>query len=203
MQYQEFNGIRFYQTNENDYFRYSTNGTTVLMHRYVWEFYNCKIPKGYHVHHIDGNKANNDISNLQLLKGTEHWALHGKLLTEEERAWRRQNVVINAVPKAVEWHKSSDGKEWHRQQYLATKDVLHERTEKTCLHCGTLFMGEHGAKFCSNSCKSAYRRSNGLDNVERVCTVCGKSFVVNKYRTTQCCSRSCGAKLQHMKAKGN
>ena len=90
MQYQEFNGIRFYQTEPTDYFRHSVNGTTILMHRYVWEFYNCKIPKGYHVHHRDGNKANNDISNLALLYGAEHWKLHGKLLTDEEREWRRQ-----------------------------------------------------------------------------------------------------------------
>ena len=30
------------------------------------------------VHHIDGNKLNNDISNLQLMKHAEHTALHNR-----------------------------------------------------------------------------------------------------------------------------
>ena len=30
------------------------------------------------VHHIDGNKKNNDINNLQLLTNKEHATLHGK-----------------------------------------------------------------------------------------------------------------------------
>lgn len=31
------------------------------------------------VHHVDGNKANNDISNLQLMSHGEHTSLHNKL----------------------------------------------------------------------------------------------------------------------------
>ncbi len=197
MQYQEFNGIRFYQTEPTDYFRHSVNGTTILMHRYVWEFYNCKIPKGYHVHHRDGNKANNDISNLALLYGTEHWKLHGKLLTDEEREWRRQNIVENAVPKAVEWHKSEAGREWHKQQYEKTKTALHRLRTLTCLNCGSVYEGGATSKFCSNRCKSAYRRRSGVDTVERTCVVCGKHFMCNKNRTADCCSPACRAIYGH------
>lgn len=162
MKYQEFNGIKFYQTSETDYFRHSVKGTTLLMHRYVWEFYNCKIPKGYHVHHIDGDKSNNDISNLQLLKGAEHWGLHGKLLTEEEREWRRQNIVTKAVPKAVEWHKSEEGKQWHKQQVANRRD---NRTTRicTCLECGKEFsvFSNKNSKYCSGACKArAYRKAH-------------------------------------------
>lgn len=202
MKYQEFNGIRFYQTEDTDYFRHSVKGTTILMHRYVWEFYNCKIPKGYHVHHIDGDKSNNDISNLQLMKGTEHWELHGKILTEEEREWRRQNIIKNAVPKATEWHKSDEGKAWHKAQYERVKDALHRRDEHICQQCGKSFIGTYTSKFCCNACKSAYRRDSGVDNVERVCVMCGKTFITDKNREARCCSRSCRAKYGHMKKEG-
>lgn len=38
------------------------------------------------VHHIDGNKSNNDISNLMLLTNEEHVRLHGKLRRMKKEA---------------------------------------------------------------------------------------------------------------------
>ena len=35
-----------------------------------------EIPKGFHIHHIDGNKTNNDMSNLALLSAGAHTRLH-------------------------------------------------------------------------------------------------------------------------------
>lgn len=202
MEHQEFNGITFYQTTPKDYFRHSLGKTTILMHRYVWEYYNCPIPKGYHVHHKDGNRANNDISNLELLKGTVHEKLHGRLLTDEQREWRRNNLNTNARPKAVAWHKSEKGKEWHKEQYQMTRESLHKVDTHTCLNCGIEYEGEPISKFCSNRCKSAYRRKSGIDNVERKCVICGKVFMTNKYRKSVCCSHSCVAKYQHQKRGG-
>lgn len=40
--------------------------------------YKIKIPKGYHIHHIDENKRNNNIDNLQLLKADYHAILNLK-----------------------------------------------------------------------------------------------------------------------------
>ena len=57
------------------------NGERHLKHRYIWELHNGKIPKGYEVHHIDGNTHNNDISNLTLLSIKEHRSLHAKRQT--------------------------------------------------------------------------------------------------------------------------
>lgn len=200
MKHQEFNGITFYQTNDNDYFRHSVNGTTILMHRYVWEYYNCKIPKGYHIHHIDGDKCNNDISNLQLLKGTEHEILHGRLITDEDRKWRRNNIISKAVPKAQEWHKSDVGKEWHRQQVKYRKDNRSMRTY-ICMQCGKEFetFSNRSSKFCCNACKSKYRRDNNLDCIRKICAFCGKEFLTNKYQVAMFCSRECSNKSR----KGN
>lgn len=197
MEHQEFNGITFYQTSPKEYFRHSVGATTILMHRYVWEYYNHTIPKGYHVHHKDGNRANNDISNLELLKGAEHEKLHGKLLTDEQREWRRNNLNMNARPKASEWHKSEEGREWHKEQYTRTADKLHQKFEFTCLNCGKVFQGEYGSKYCCNACKSAYRRKQNKDLVERICVICGKSFLSNIYSKSKCCSRHCAVILGH------
>jgi hypothetical protein len=34
-------------------------------YRKIYENHYGKIPNGYHIHHIDGNPFNNDISNIQ------------------------------------------------------------------------------------------------------------------------------------------
>lgn len=54
----------------------------------------CDIPDGYDVHHIDGNKLNNSIYNLELVNRFEHNSYHksgersplyGKQQTEEHK----------------------------------------------------------------------------------------------------------------------
>ena len=39
----------------------------IYEHRIVYEKHHGPIPSGYDVHHRDGDKLNNDISNLELL----------------------------------------------------------------------------------------------------------------------------------------
>ena len=51
----------------------------VKYHHYVWEKKFEKVPKGYHLHHINLNKLDNRIKNLQLLSAKEHGELHGRL----------------------------------------------------------------------------------------------------------------------------
>jgi hypothetical protein len=47
------------------------------LHILIFEdFYKFKIPKGYLIHHKNGDKLNNCILNLQLLSKKEHSALH-------------------------------------------------------------------------------------------------------------------------------
>lgn len=48
----------------------------ILVHRYVWEKYNGKIPSGYVVHHKDRNRLNYSIDNLELKSISEHHRHH-------------------------------------------------------------------------------------------------------------------------------
>lgn len=43
-----------------------------LLHRLVYENFIGEIPAGFEVHHIDGNKQNNAVTNLEALKKDAH-----------------------------------------------------------------------------------------------------------------------------------
>lgn len=194
---QYFNGFRFVQSTDKRYFR--CNKLKMSMHRYVWEYYNGTIPEGYIIHHKDGDKANNDISNLECIPRGTHSRLHGQLLTQEEREWRRNNLNINARPAAIDWHKSEEGKKWHKEMSKYRKD--NRRISKgICLQCGKDIFSYnnqgHTSKFCSGACQQKYRRQNGLNNIEKVCPVCGKIFKTDRYKPRITCGHSCANKLR-------
>lgn len=45
---------------------------TTRIHRLVAETFIGEIPKGYHVHHKDGNRQNNRLSNLEIIHPRKH-----------------------------------------------------------------------------------------------------------------------------------
>lgn len=61
--------------NKNGYFECTTKDR-LMLHNYVWEKHNGKIPIGYEIHHIDFNKVNNHIDNLLLVTPSEHTKIH-------------------------------------------------------------------------------------------------------------------------------
>jgi hypothetical protein len=84
--------------------------------------------------------------------------------------------------KAIEWHKSEEGRKWHSQQYKISLGNVGEK-KFVCECCGKEFykINKGTNRFCSNNCKSKYRRKSGVDNITRICVVCGSEFIVNKY----------------------
>lgn len=58
------------------YKRVYIEGERRYEHQVVWEEYNGTIPKGCIVHHIDEDKLNNNISNLQCMSIGKHNKLH-------------------------------------------------------------------------------------------------------------------------------
>lgn len=53
------------------YLRGSWGKRRILMHQYVWEKANGPISPEYVLHHIDGNRTNNSIENLELVRKKE------------------------------------------------------------------------------------------------------------------------------------
>ena len=68
--FQTFNGNKYTPRNHGYYAR--TDGRRTLMHRDVWKFHNGDIPKGHDLHHINHDKTDNRIKNLELYTKSEH-----------------------------------------------------------------------------------------------------------------------------------
>ena len=67
---------------DREYFRISSSkegNYQKYLHRLIFEdFYGIEVPDGFVVHHKDGNKLNNCILNLQLMREFDHRSLHHK-----------------------------------------------------------------------------------------------------------------------------
>ena len=59
----------------------------VMLHHYIWERHNGERPKGYHIHHKDGNKGNYDILNLILVSPSDHQKIHAGWVSNEVGQW--------------------------------------------------------------------------------------------------------------------
>jgi hypothetical protein len=184
--YINYDGLSFCRDDKTGYYLNST--IRKRLHRYVWEREVGPIPKGCHIHHIDGNKANNDITNLSILTGSGHQKLHGKDPARKNKS--RQNI-LKAISAAPAWHRSEEGKRWHSEHMRGFKQP---REEKICEQCGAKYSGTKASRFCSNKCKAKWRRQEGLDNVEKVCEWCGKTYLTNKYAKQKYCSDECNHK---------
>lgn len=194
-----FNGELFTRDDKTGYYLTSNNAAYPgrRLHRAVWEFYNGPIPDGHDIHHADHDKGNNDIENLICMERDEHRKLHCEEKSEETLIKQRANLS-QIRELAAEWHKSDMGREWHKDHYERVKDRFYVKKTMVCEYCGCEYetVCHNENRFCSNKCKSAWRRKAGLDNVERICIICGGTFTVNKYAKTATCSNACAAALR-------
>lgn len=70
------------------------HGTSRRVHRLIWEHVNGPIPKDRIITHIDGNKLNNNIANLQCITQQEI-CLKKKPVVSEKRAVQATDTVTN------------------------------------------------------------------------------------------------------------
>ena len=192
--YKERTGIGYYLGNVP-----TPNGKKPMRaHQYVWIKHNGEIPKGYHIHHLDGDVSNNDISNLALMSPSAHSSHHASEHSEESR--ERMNTIVR--PAAVDWHKSEQGNEWHKQHYEdIARNIWNEKVTLKCTICGKEYQTIHAkmqsSKFCSDKCRAKARRLNGKDREKRICTICGREFECNKYsRQKVCGDKACANESQ-------
>lgn len=169
------------------YFFATVKGKAVSLHRYKYQKEKGEIPHGWHVHHKDGNHFNNDTDNLQAIDPKEHSQLHPP---NEETLRKWQAAGIAAAPV---WHASKEGEEWHRQHYEKVKDHLHAKYSRMCKHCGKIHDTgkKEGNCFCSNKCKSAWRRKHKPDKKMVTCPTCKIQFETLKYLPNTYCSKKC------------
>lgn len=161
---QKFDGVSYYRC--GPYFQRKGK----RLHRTVWEYHNGKIPAGYDVHHLDGNRANNDISNLQLLQEREHNRLH---MNAPDRKEQSRKAIKIASEYAKDWHKTDAGFKFHSDH---VKEYWKNAPMNTyiCTYCGKEFQTRHiygdgQNTFCCSKHRSYWRRfqSTGIRPKER------------------------------------
>ena len=131
-------------------------GCNLLLHRekYKQEYGLTEEQiKGYEVHHIDGNKDNNDISNLKLLSKGVHARHHlidtrTKLIKKCECCGKEFKTYV----KRSRFCSNRCDKYWRRNSGLY--DV-----KRVCKYCGKEFTcyKYKSTQFCSLSCSTSFR----------------------------------------------
>lgn len=103
------------------------DGKSVKIHVFVWERVNGRKPKGFDIHHIDFNKKNYHLGNLELLSKSDHAKLHA--------GWSRKNGVWILKP-------------CKDCQNLLPLDDFYQRKGLTpsnrCIKCSSIYFKELG-----------------------------------------------------------
>ena len=205
--YVEFNGETYQLVGKYYFLKSSTNEgrkNAKQLHKAVWEYYNGReVPDGYHVHHKDFNCYNNDISNLEILPAKEHLALHGKEVCRKHRKELLKHLD-KIRDKASEWHKSEEGKEWHKEHVKnSLAKAWNFREERVCEQCGESYVAKQPfQRFCSDLCANRARSKTYGKTFINTCVICGEQFEVNaKQRNKKYCSNKCRNKANWLQKK--
>lgn len=85
----------------------SSGAITAGVHRLVYVWYNGDQPAGMVVDHIDGNRANNDISNLRLITQEEN-IHYGTLLSKNPYAFmpKKKQYSLEYIEAKIKYHQS-------------------------------------------------------------------------------------------------
>jgi hypothetical protein len=146
---QEFDGTRYYLCGK--YFQRKG----ARLHLAVWKFHHGPVPEGYHIHHKDNDRSNNNLDNLECLTIAEH--LGGK--HGQESGERARKHIDKARIAAAAWHRSADGRAWHAEHYdKHVRQTMERRVSSVCQECGRNYLAYAirlaGCKFCSAACKA-------------------------------------------------
>lgn len=168
------------------------------LHVEVWKAENGveEVPRGRVIHHVDFNPLNNDPGNLRCVTRKEHAQIHEEHQDHDSPEWLEHLASIR--PMAAEWHRTDEGREWHRQH---AKDVYAKQEYRTeaCEECGkryeTRTLGR--TQYCSSACSRRVADRAGRYTKHADCPICGRGFRQSKYQPVpETCSTSCGAYLR-------
>lgn len=104
-------------------------------YREIYEHHHGPIPKdpdgrSFEIHHIDGNRDNNDISNLQLVTIQEHYDIHHRqgdfaacILIQNRMSCQLTSSEISKLSRAANLKRVADGS----HHLLGKNNYRHER----------------------------------------------------------------------------
>lgn len=152
----EWGGFRWHRYGERYYERTDKSVTpkrTLNLHRVVWEHAHGPIPAGHHVHHVNGDRFDNRLDNLECLPHGAHSSHHIR---------NRPHPMLGAVRRADKPHVcptcgatflrvvSRPGSLCKPCRTRAA-EARRPKPERECLCCGVRFRSRAG-NFCSQRC---------------------------------------------------
>lgn len=207
-------GTRYYQTKTGHFLarRKAVKAKSQLLHRVLWEEAHGEIAFGNHIHHLDGNPANNALSNLVSLSASEHMRHHQLQRFSEFpdlKARTTQNMRSNQY-KVQEWRASEIGKAKLREICVNNAKLRTKSKPTVCLECSASFLAySKQAKYCGDACrKIAFKKLTASrkdrpecrriteltkKNCACQCQQCQQSFQAFSTRT-KLCSKECAHK---------
>ena len=93
------------------YRRFKVGRRNFLEHVVVWEQHHGRTsPSGHDIHHIDHDKLNNAVDNLQLVTKLEHKRIHGGCKLRDGEWWKPCGICHDLKPITLEhWYISAEG----------------------------------------------------------------------------------------------
>ena len=93
-----------------------------LIHRFVYECFKGIIPKGMETDHVDGDKKNNSISNLQLLTKKENIRKSNCKKVISFNLETKEKKIFGSLKEAAEYH----------QIFFSTVSMICRKINKSC-----------------------------------------------------------------------
>lgn len=153
----EVDGYLFTEDRKTGYYLSTKpiNGKRIRLHRYLWIKHNGEIPEGYDIHHLDGDRKNNDIPNLTIMPRVKHKAKHFRdaaLDPKKLALWptvRQKGSDSHKLPEMREKQSKRSKDQWEERKADGPKSY-------TCKECGDSFESHSTFEpmFCSRKCKA-------------------------------------------------
>jgi len=159
-------------------FNHKTNKSEAL-HRRIWIDHNGPIPDKHHIHHIDHDTLNNDISNLVCVAIREHGDLHSDLTDKDKtykRNWARNNrkpvITLKTKFNCKQCNTEFESHQTDRAAYCSLicrqrAKVLRDGTfyplppePHKCAVCNIKYIGRTSSKTCSDVCNKQRQQAN-------------------------------------------
>lgn len=135
---------------------------TIFRYRWVWIKAHGAIPRGFHIHHRNGDKADDRLENLEMMPRRKHSQLHG---AQAHSASQERMTVYRCEQCGQEFRKRPTKGRPNRFCSMDCRDdwMRSLTPEWTCANCGRKFkrQPDHGTtpKYCSVTCFQSGQRS--------------------------------------------